>query len=762
MSRTSPKPSRPLIALLLGLLVTALVGLAHRHWPDNPLERLSLDLRYRCLADAKQYPLQPAEGAAAGITLIDIDAPSLQRIGPWPWPRTYLAWMIDELHAAGAKAVVLDVPLPDPQEPRLEQAGLAELYSAGRFSPLGAGGGPRIVLPDMVLADALADAPDTYVAFHAEPGPAANGFSPAILNAVAANPAIDASELARAAGVSGEQAAAALQPAKLAYYSARLASALRAAPDASFEAAVAAGVGSVPPEGAEARELLARAYLRQRALDALARGSLETNLPNIAPPADITPPMVLFVQSAARAGFVSYRGDGDGVLRGVPLLVRGPGGMFKQLALAAALDELARAHGGPITLVGHKGLLEIVCADEARRLVQLENDGRMLINWTAATRDWPTAFPRVPAQALLAVAQSRQAADRNADRRRRALLRMAEALQPPSAEQPGQYAALAGKIAADYGRLEERTFQRQQALLFAPDPTKALPAPTDLVNLIRDEQIRLDALGAKLLEEVRLVGLDQAPAKPAGPEPPAASQPADLATSQPALEGPPASGPWPAYRAALARYQAIHQGLQTVAQVDQANADLAAALPRQADELAQRVGGRICLIGPTAAGVADFAPTPMNPRTPGLLVQANVLNTILTGQFIYRADAAMNLMVVLLAGVIVSLLAAHRPAGQGAIFCLLLVVGFVAFNALLVFGALGMDLVLAAPVAAMLLAFAAVAGYRHLAEGRQDGNQPSPDSNDTSVRRIQPMRNRKPGTDPSFMGGLHPKTRVRP
>ncbi len=54
---------------------------------------------------------------AAG--LLNIDHASLQRFGPWPWPRSLLARLIAKLKTAGVSAIVIAMPLdqPDPASP---------------------------------------------------------------------------------------------------------------------------------------------------------------------------------------------------------------------------------------------------------------------------------------------------------------------------------------------------------------------------------------------------------------------------------------------------------------------------------------------------------------------------------------------------------------------------------------------------------------------------------------------------------------------
>ncbi|WOI54125.1 CHASE2 domain-containing protein [Parvularcula sp. LCG005] len=55
------------------------------------------------------------------VVLIEIDEESLERIGPWPWPRTAYAGIVNAAEEAGAKAVVLTVPIEgqDPLSPEV-------------------------------------------------------------------------------------------------------------------------------------------------------------------------------------------------------------------------------------------------------------------------------------------------------------------------------------------------------------------------------------------------------------------------------------------------------------------------------------------------------------------------------------------------------------------------------------------------------------------------------------------------------------------
>ncbi|MET0067659.1 MAG: CHASE2 domain-containing protein [Candidatus Thiodiazotropha sp.] len=57
--------------------------------------------------------------ASDDIVIVAVDEKSLESIGRWPWPRFWHAQLIDQLSQAGARAIVFDILLaePDPQDP---------------------------------------------------------------------------------------------------------------------------------------------------------------------------------------------------------------------------------------------------------------------------------------------------------------------------------------------------------------------------------------------------------------------------------------------------------------------------------------------------------------------------------------------------------------------------------------------------------------------------------------------------------------------
>lgn len=138
------------------------------------LRALAFDV-YQRLAPAPVNPNPP-------VRVVAIDAASLDRIGPWPWPPAVLADLVERLRDQGAAVVAFDL--------RLAEAGadgdLAEALAAG----------PTVlsVTPtNRASDDAMPTPKANFVAIAADPLP----FIPAFANVIANQPGLDAA----AAGV---------------------------------------------------------------------------------------------------------------------------------------------------------------------------------------------------------------------------------------------------------------------------------------------------------------------------------------------------------------------------------------------------------------------------------------------------------------------------------------------------------------------------------------------------------------------------------
>ena len=121
-------------AVLAGVLATAAVVAALALDPTG-----SVDL-FRARAFDTMLDATAPRGPAPRIVVIDIDAASLDRVGPWPWRRENIAAVIDAARAAGAAAIGVDIlfAAPETQSPAaLARRLAAETGDARRARPRG-------------------------------------------------------------------------------------------------------------------------------------------------------------------------------------------------------------------------------------------------------------------------------------------------------------------------------------------------------------------------------------------------------------------------------------------------------------------------------------------------------------------------------------------------------------------------------------------------------------------------------------------------
>nr|WP_249158352.1 EAL domain-containing protein [Bradyrhizobium jicamae] len=72
-----------------------------------------------------------SQPAGNEIVVVAIDAPSIEKIGVWPWPRRLHAELLQQLNHAGASDIVFDVDFSTPSDPESDRLFLEALKSAG-------------------------------------------------------------------------------------------------------------------------------------------------------------------------------------------------------------------------------------------------------------------------------------------------------------------------------------------------------------------------------------------------------------------------------------------------------------------------------------------------------------------------------------------------------------------------------------------------------------------------------------------------------
>ena len=104
--------------MAIGLLLTAFVIALDSAGKLDWLDRTFYDLRVRVCQFFHKAPTDR-------LVHVDIDDGALETLGRWPWPRRVLADVLDELKAAGVKAVAFDVIFSERQAPTRDDAGVA-------------------------------------------------------------------------------------------------------------------------------------------------------------------------------------------------------------------------------------------------------------------------------------------------------------------------------------------------------------------------------------------------------------------------------------------------------------------------------------------------------------------------------------------------------------------------------------------------------------------------------------------------------------
>lgn len=91
---------------------------------------------------------------------------------------------------------------------------------------------------------------------------------------------------------------------------------------------------------------------------------------------------------------------------------------------------------------------------------------------------------------------------------------------------------------------------------------------------------------------------------------------------------------------------------------------------------AKQFEGYIVLIGTSAAGLKDIRATPFEPTTAGVEVHAEVIEQVLSGQFLYRPDfiLVVEMAIMFVVGILLIIMMTYLPALLGALFAALTVI----------------------------------------------------------------------------------------
>jgi len=641
-------------AFLLGLAGTLLVLSAHLAGIDSSLELQALDLRFG-------FSNAPT---ADNILHVDIDDGSLIEVGHWPWPRAYLAGVIDILSECGAKVVLVDLLYTDPQKVRYESP-VHEVYYGGEDEIISQEP-PKPVFDDAILASSVRRAGNVSIAMHIQfrsqpPLP----FHKEVGEILSAEPETN------------------------------LASVLR---KLSVEKAYTDDVR--------------QAYLHHRSLAAIRRFAIRGDDDTSGlKSGDVELPLVTLASAAAGSGFVNFFADPDKIVRRTPLLAIGDSDVYPQFAFALAARMFGDQYGGLERITHTEGQITIHCKDGTQRTIPLDSTGYMLVNWPrqAIAEGAPTfGLEHISAGRMMRIWLTKRKRRLNADRIkafRVQFINLGRQIPEDEAIKKLYYQLANEDLIEQFDdvcrkrRAAEAAVQR--TILY--DPARA--SDRTLLNRLRQTEAKMQTAREQALDS--LITKLRSP----GTLEFFLGRPASVSATQPAANSP----EFKAFEENLARAKEL---FAMEDRLKQENARIDQKVRIWIEELKPVIAGKICLIGATAEGVPDFVPTAAGPRTPGVVMHSNVINTILSGSFISTAGTWGNIAAILLAGAVISLVAATRPILQAAPLSLAVAGAYAIFNVAAVFAWWSVFLVVIAPLWAMLVSFLFVTAFRQLTEER--------------------------------------------
>lgn len=153
--------TRKVVVVLVGLL--ALVAALALRWADPEGLKIA-----RFLVFDRYQQLAPRPYEPAPVRVVAIDEESLRRFGQWPWPRYYIANLVDNLTAMGAAAIGFDIVFAEPD--RTSPARVVKDWALSETDQQSlAGMLAGLTDHDQLLAEAIGKSPSVLgMIFHSE------------------------------------------------------------------------------------------------------------------------------------------------------------------------------------------------------------------------------------------------------------------------------------------------------------------------------------------------------------------------------------------------------------------------------------------------------------------------------------------------------------------------------------------------------------------------------------------------------------------
>lgn len=129
---------------------------------------------------------------------------------------------------------------------------------------------------------------------------------------------------------------------------------------------------------------------------------------------------------------------------------------------------------------------------------------------------------------------------------------------------------------------------------------------------------------------------------------------------------------------------------------------------------------KIVLVGATAVGIFDLRVTPFGTVFPGLEIHANIIDSILSRDFLHKPGwaAMFDALAILMAGLFLGIFLPRTGAISGALTATIIFFGYIALCQYL-FSAQGLILNLVYPLTVIIFIYVFITAYRYLTEAQQ-------------------------------------------
>ena len=641
----------------MGVGLTLLVVLLDQLGVLQPLDRWFYDRRAR---ECQFFTPAPTDQ----IVQLDVNDNTLAAVGTWPWKRSVLADVLDEVGRAGAKVIALDIIFPEYQDSDLirdENGDLKEIDHNAN------------------LADIFRRHGNVFISISFDLGQkqiketeGVKRIKKAIRRYLAEDLEMTAEDLVQRVVADGfDDEENVLEVVNDHFFSIQREESYNRVyhlidkKDLSFEQL---RLDLLPQTAVSVTDSLQLDVLRKQFEKAVSLRTLrrdarlvENNSPPLALGKAHLPPIPILAEASAGSGFVNPIKHVDGVVREAPLWVNHRGWVYPQMGLSLAtafLDVpiqnlqiesnrviIPKPDGTRINIPTHSRYV-----DHSKRDVS----GVIQIPWFGETDEWETMFDYPEYED--------------------------ETKQHMSVYQVWQVTELRRKIRNNNIAIHEAL----EYVLFRSDPANLKKyiesrIPIDDIesrrSLIKSTLADLKQSGwEKIFEECDYNDLDEAEKR-------------------------------------------MWRSMQALQEAGNQVKKLKRDLDREEKELTKNFRGKVVLMGWTATGtIADWVPTSIHPKAPGVIAHAAIFNAIITGELWRKMPAWVTVVFTLGLGLLMAMLVAILGPGQAFASALLLVLGYVVINGIVLFDYGNMAVGAAAPLASVVVVWSICTVYRFVSE----------------------------------------------